>query len=132
MTKPTAAKIAQFRAIAGRKTAANDDAAPKAKGTLKLKLSAIVATVFFTDVKIAEDANGNPYYAFKDASVVVGETETVRTVMAFESYDLVGQVVRAGQDLVVTLENTGSTMKIVGVLVDGEMKMVEPRLPKAA
>jgi len=131
MTKPTAAKIAQFRAISGRKTAANDQGAAPAKGTLKL--ADIVATVEFSDVKVADDANGNPYYAFKGATVRADDGgETTRTVMAFESYDLVKQVVMGGNDLVVTLAHAGSTMKIVGVMVDGEMKMVEARLPKAA
>lgn len=128
MTKPTAQQIAQFRAISARKAGANDQS--PAKGTLKL--ADIVATVEFTDVKVADDAAGNPYYAFRGATVRTAETETVRTVMAFESYDLVRQAVLAGDELVVTLANAGSTMKIVGVMVDGEMRMVESRLQKAA
>lgn len=131
--KPTAQKIAQFRAISARKAAAaaNDQGeAPKAKGTLKL--ADIVATVEFSDVKVADDANGNPYYAFKAATVRVGDTETTRTVMAFESYELVKQVVYAGEPLVATLANAGSTLKIVGVLVDGEMVMIERDVRVAA
>lgn len=124
--KPTAQKIAQYRAISTRKAAAaaNDQGeAPKAKGTLKL--ADFAATVEFNDVKVADDANGNPYYAFKGATVRVGEVESVRTVMAFESYDLVRKVVLAGQPLVAMLANAGSTLKIVGVMVDGEMVLVQ-------
>lgn len=135
---PSAAQIAKFRAISSKKAApkaANDAPpsaeAPKAKG--RLTLPNIVATIFATDITSANDAKGMPYFALKGCEIDLGGGNVVtRTCMAFEAADLVKQVVFAGQDLTVTLQHTGSTMKIIGVLVDGEMKMVAQPLAKAA
>lgn len=88
----------------------------------QLSLPNIVATIFFNDIVAADDARGAPYYALKGVEIDMGNGKVVtRTCMAFETYDLVKQVVLSGRDLTVTLQPARSVMKIIGVEVDGEM-----------
>lgn len=128
----SSAQIAKFRAISSKaKTQAANDTAPAPKS--KLSLPNVVATIFATEITSANDAKGMPFYTLKGCQVDLGGGNVVtRTCMAFEAAEMVKTVVYAGKDLTVTLQHTGSTMKIVGVLVDGVMQMVSAPLAKAA
>lgn len=125
MSKPTAAQIARFRAIAAKKKPANDDApAAKTKGTLRPV--DFVGTVLVNELKIADDVRGNIYMTLPGAEVIREDGSTLtRTVMVFEAYDIVTKVIQSHQDIVAMLRHTGGTLKIIGVMVDGEMVMVD-------
>ena len=117
---PTAQQIARFRAIDSSRKAqpANDDQ-PK----VRLKVADFVGTLDdVEDIKIADDAQGNPYLLIKGATVTSAQGNTMkRTVMAFEAYDAVRPILLAGQIMTAKFRHAGGTLKIVGVQVDGEM-----------
>lgn len=126
MSKPTASQIARFRAISARtKKPANDvDAPAKTKGTLRPV--DFVGTIEVVALTTANDAKGKVYMTLPGAIVTKQDGSTLtRTVMVFEAYDLITQVIQAHQEIVATLRHTGPTLKVVGVLVEGEMLMVE-------
>lgn len=125
MALPAAAR----RAIAIRnsiaKKAGNDDT-PKAP-RVRLALPDFVATVLATDIKIGDTTAGTPFMTLKGCEVTLANgTDAVRTVMAFdEAYDAVHALITDGKDVVATLSHTGGTLKIIGLEIDGEMKMFD-------
>lgn len=132
LTKQAIAAIAARRSA--NKTAANDDA-PKAPRA-RLALPNFVDTLFAEDMSIGTTSTeGKPFLTMKGCAVTLASgTPAVRTVMAFDdAYEAVRAAIHAGQDVVATLAHTGGTLKVVGLQIDGEMKMFEQKaLPKAA
>jgi hypothetical protein len=133
LSKQTIAIIASRRSAT--KSAANDDA-PKAPRA-RLALPNFVDTLFAEEMTIGTTStDGKPFLTMKGCAVTLASgTPAVRTVMAFDdAYDAVRAAIHAGQDVVATLAHTGGTLKVVGLQVDGEMKMFDQAkpLPKAA
>lgn len=131
LSKQAIAAIAARRSA--NKTAANDDA-PKTPRA-RLALPNFVDTLFAGEIVLGNTAQGKPYMTMKGCNVTLASgNPAVRTVMAFDdAYDAVRETIAAGRDVVATLAHTGSTLKIVGLEIDGEMKMFEQKeLPKAA
>lgn len=127
-----------IRAIAIRKSIAakpaNDDT-PKTPRA-RLALPDFVGTVFANEITLGTTTAGKPYMTMKGCAVTLANgTEAVRTVMVFDdAYDVVRSEILAGRDVVATLAHTGPTLKVVGLEIDGEMRMFErpAQLDKAA
>jgi hypothetical protein len=132
LTKQAIAAIAARRSA--NKTAANDDA-PKAPRA-RLALPNFVDTVFASEISLGTTTEGKPYMTLKGCNVTLASgTPAIRTVMAFDdSYEAVRAAIAEQRDVVATLAHTGSTLKIIGLQIDGEMRMFEQRakLDKAA
>lgn len=114
--------------------ATNDNAAPKAKRA-KLELPNFVATLVAQSMKIADTSAGKPYIALQGCELTLPNGSVVtRTVMAFDdAYDAIRAAINSEPETVATLQNMGSTMKVVGVRIGGEMVMFEdPKAAKAA
>lgn len=130
-----------IRAIAIRRsgaattvTPANDDA-PKAPRA-RLTMPNFVDTLFADSIALGTTTAGKPYMTMKGCAVTLANgTATVRTVMVFDdAYDAVRAEILAGRDVVATLAHTGGTLKVVGLEIEGEMRMFESpaQLDKAA
>lgn len=90
--------------------------------------------IFFEAISGGFTPAGDPIYNMEGCSMTLaGGTEATRSVVAVgEAQDLVRQVVEAGQDLDVVMMPLGHVMKITGIVVDGELRMLGAQLPKAA
>lgn len=126
LSKQTIAIIASRR----KAKAANDDA-PKAPRA-RLALPDFVDTVAATEISLGVGStDGKPFMSLKGCAVTLANgTPAVRTVMVFdEAYEAARAVILAEKPLVATLAHTGSTLKIVGIEIDGEMVMFQRGKP---
>ena len=126
MALSTAARRAiAIRKSVAAKTPANDDA-PK-EPRQRLALPNFVDTVFASEISLGTTTQGKPYMTLKGCTVTLASgTQAVRTVMAFDdAYEAVHAAISGGRDVVSTLAHTGPTLKVVGIEIDGEMRMFE-------
>lgn len=107
-------------------SASNDNTAPAKRKSLKLPN--FVATLFAENIKLSDTVDGRPYMAMQGCEMTLpgGAAPVKRTVMVYsEAYDAVAAVIHAGKDVIATLQNMGSTMKVLGIEIDGKMTMFE-------